>query len=67
MNGGPRAEATPPRALMTNETRVATKGELEGFLDRLVAELDASGFLDHDRRSAPAWCATCATGSSAAR
>lgn len=40
------AEATPPRTLMTNETRVATKGELDLFLDRLVAELDATGFLD---------------------
>lgn len=40
------AEATPPRALITNETRIATKAELEGFLERLVAELDASGFLD---------------------
>ena len=40
------AEPTPPRQLMTNETRVATKGELEGFLGRLVSELDASGFLD---------------------
>ncbi len=35
----------PPRTLMTNETRVATKGELEGFLGHLVAELDACGFL----------------------
>ena len=33
---------------MTNETRVATKGELEGFLGRLVAELDACGFLDNE-------------------
>jgi TrmH family RNA methyltransferase len=41
------AEATPPRALMTNETRIATKGELDIFLDRLVAELDATGFLDN--------------------
>ena len=41
------AEPTPPRALMTNETRVATKGELEGFLNRLVGELDATGFLDN--------------------
>lgn len=39
------AEATPPRELVTNETRVATKGELDGFLDRLVAELDAAGFF----------------------
>lgn len=46
------AEATPPRALMTNETRVATKGELEGFLERLVSELDASGFLDHEKKRA---------------
>jgi tRNA/rRNA methyltransferase len=40
-----QAEATPPRLFQTGETRPATKGELEGFLDRLVAELDASGFL----------------------
>ena len=42
------AETAPPRELMTNETRVATKGELEGFLGRLVAELDACGFLDNE-------------------
>ena len=41
------AEPTPPRQLQTNETHVATKGELEGFLGRLVAELDAAGFLDN--------------------
>jgi TrmH family RNA methyltransferase len=40
-----QAEATPARRLQTNETRVATKGELDRFLDRLVAELDAAGFL----------------------
>ena len=39
------ADATPPRALMTHETHVATKGELEIFLDHLVRELDACGFL----------------------
>ena len=39
------ADATPPRALMTNETHVATKAELENFLAHLVAELDACGFL----------------------
>lgn len=44
------AEATPPRLLVTNETRVATKGELEAFLERLVAELDASGFLDTEHK-----------------
>ncbi len=38
-------EPTPARALMTNETRVATKGELENFLAHLTAELDACGFL----------------------
>ena len=36
---------TPDRVLVTNETRVATKGELDGFLERLVAELDAAGFF----------------------
>ena len=38
-------ELTPTRALMTNETRVATKRELENFLGHLTAELDACGFL----------------------
>ena len=39
------AEETLPRALMTNETEVATKAELDNFLTHLIAELDASGFL----------------------
>jgi tRNA C32,U32 (ribose-2'-O)-methylase TrmJ len=39
------AEATPARFLMTNETRVATKGDLENFLTHLIAELDDCGFL----------------------
>ncbi|MDE2201020.1 MAG: RNA methyltransferase [Rhodospirillales bacterium] len=39
------ADQTMPRTLMTNETRVATKGELENFLTHLVAELDSCGFL----------------------
>jgi TrmH family RNA methyltransferase len=38
-------EATPPRELMTNETRVATKAEMENFLTHLVDQLDACGFL----------------------
>jgi tRNA/rRNA methyltransferase len=42
-------DETLPRALMTNETRVATKAELENFLGHLTAELDACGFL----RNAP--------------
>ncbi|MGK7869162.1 RNA methyltransferase [Falsiroseomonas sp. E2-1-a20] len=39
------AEATPPRQFLTNGTPVATKGDLERFLGRLVDELDAAGFL----------------------
>jgi TrmH family RNA methyltransferase len=38
-------DETPPRELMTNETQVATKGNLESLLVHLTAELDASGFL----------------------
>lgn len=39
------ADSTTPRTLMTNESAVATKGELDNFLTHLIAELDASGFL----------------------
>ncbi len=39
------ADDTPGRVLMTNETEVATQGALDGFLDHLIAELDACGFL----------------------
>jgi TrmH family RNA methyltransferase len=42
-------DATPPRALMTNESEVATKAELENFLTHLIDQLDACGFL----RNAP--------------
>lgn len=38
-------DTTPPRVLMTNETRVATKSELDNFLSHLVAQLDECGFL----------------------
>ena len=38
-------DATPPRALMTNETGVASKGELDNLMGHLTRELDASGFL----------------------
>ncbi len=38
-------EGTAPREMMTNETEVATKGELENFLTHLTDELDACGFL----------------------
>jgi tRNA/rRNA methyltransferase len=33
------------REFVTHETEIATKGSLDGFLDHLVAELDACGFL----------------------
>jgi tRNA/rRNA methyltransferase len=39
------ADETPPRVLMTNETKIANKGELDNFLSHLIAELDESGFL----------------------
>jgi TrmH family RNA methyltransferase len=38
-------DQTLPRTLMTNETRIATKGELENFLGHLTHELDECGFL----------------------
>src|SRR5262245_19182776 len=38
-------EMTAQRMLMTNETSVATKRELENFLSHLVDQLDACGFL----------------------
>ena len=38
-------DETPPRTLMTNETRVATKAELDNFLTHLIDQLDACGFL----------------------
>jgi tRNA/rRNA methyltransferase len=43
-------DGTPPRELMTNETRVATKGELENLLGHLVRELDACGFLRNEQK-----------------
>jgi TrmH family RNA methyltransferase len=42
-------DETVPRVLMTNESDVAVKGELENFLVHLVDQLDACGFL----RNAP--------------
>lgn len=44
------AEDTVPRRLMTNETRVATKGELDNFINHLTAELDACGFLRNEQK-----------------
>ena len=39
------ADDTPTARLMTNETEIATKGELDNFLSHLTRELDESGFL----------------------
>lgn len=39
------ADATPRRQLLTHETEVATKGQLENFMRHLLAELDACGFM----------------------
>lgn len=39
------ADETLPRLLATHEGQVATKSALDGFLDHLIRELDASGFL----------------------
>ncbi|MBV1838685.1 RNA methyltransferase [Acetobacter estunensis] len=41
---------TPPRALMTNETHVATKGELDNFMRHLLQELDDCGFLRNEQK-----------------
>ena len=38
-------DPTPPRELMTNDSRVAAKDKLENFLAHLVSQLDACGFL----------------------
>jgi tRNA/rRNA methyltransferase len=38
-------DETAPKILITNETKIATKGQLENFLNHLIAELDTCGFL----------------------
>jgi TrmH family RNA methyltransferase len=43
------AEAAPPSQLITHGTKVAAKGQLDNFLEHLVDQLDACGFL----RNAP--------------
>jgi tRNA/rRNA methyltransferase len=43
-------ETSSPRELMTNETRIATKGELENFLGHLTRELDDCGFLRNEQK-----------------
>jgi len=44
------ADPTPARHFMTNETGLATKGELENFLAHLTAELDECGFLRNEQK-----------------
>ncbi|MBM9401402.1 RNA methyltransferase [Gluconacetobacter azotocaptans] len=46
------ADATPPRTLMTNETHVATKGELDNFMRHLIDDLDECGFLRNEQKRA---------------
>ncbi len=43
-------DETPARQLMTHETRIATKGELDNFLVHLTRELDTCGFLRNDQK-----------------
>jgi tRNA C32,U32 (ribose-2'-O)-methylase TrmJ len=43
-------DETMPRTLMTNETGIANKAELENFLVHLVDQLDASGFLKNAQK-----------------
>jgi tRNA C32,U32 (ribose-2'-O)-methylase TrmJ len=44
------ADQTIPRTLMTNETDIANKAELDNFLTHLVDQLDASGFLKNPQK-----------------
>nr|WP_294914706.1 RNA methyltransferase [uncultured Neokomagataea sp.] len=43
-------DTTLPRELMTNETQIATKGDLENFMSHLLRELDDSGFLHNEQK-----------------
>ncbi|TLU74322.1 RNA methyltransferase [Lichenicoccus roseus] len=43
-------DGTPPRTLMTNESHIANKGELENFIRHLTAELDECGFLRNEQK-----------------
>ncbi|QNT78675.1 RNA methyltransferase [Entomobacter blattae] len=43
-------EMTPIKTFVTNETHVATKGELENFMAHLIRELDKSGFLRNEQK-----------------
>jgi len=41
---------TEPRFLITNETHVATKGELNNFMRHLIHDLDECGFLRNEQK-----------------
>jgi tRNA/rRNA methyltransferase len=40
----------PVRELQTNETSPATKAELDNFMDHLIRECDAAGFLKNEQK-----------------
>ena len=43
-------DMTPPRELMTNETHVATKGEMDNFMSHLIRDLDETNFLRNEQK-----------------
>ncbi|QHI95311.1 RNA methyltransferase [Aristophania vespae] len=43
-------DQTPERSLMTNETHVATKGEVTNFVNHLVHDLEKTGFLRNEQK-----------------
>ncbi|MBS0980304.1 RNA methyltransferase [Acetobacter thailandicus] len=43
-------DQTDARELMTNETHIATKGELENFMGHLISELDECGFWRSEQK-----------------
>jgi len=45
-----RTPELPPRELQVNETRPATKGELDNFMAHLVRACDESGFLRNEQK-----------------
>ncbi len=45
-----RTPELPPRDLQTNETSIATKGELDNFMGHLIRECDAAGFLKNEQK-----------------
>jgi tRNA/rRNA methyltransferase len=45
-----RDELVPVRTLQTNETKIATKFELDNFMEHLIRECDGSGFLKNAQK-----------------